>query len=71
MLIEAIALPSLFIMGTPKQLTPYRYPCLYKRGTFKTQALLVLFLPFLVVLAIFGSLLRLSAYYGKIEPPFR
>jgi len=38
----------------------YRYPRLYRRGTFKTQALLVLFLPFLVTLRIFESLLRLS-----------
>ena len=37
-----------------------RYPRLYRRGTFKTQALLVLFLPLLVILRIFGTLLRLS-----------
>ena len=39
---------------------PNRFPRLYRHGTFKTQALLVLFLPFLVIGRIFGSLLRLS-----------
>jgi hypothetical protein len=36
-----------------------RFPRLYRRGTFKTQALLVLFLPLLVIGRIFGLLLRL------------
>jgi hypothetical protein len=40
-------------------------PRLYKRGTFKTQVSLVLFLPFFVVLRIFGSLLRLSLINAK------
>jgi len=37
-----------------------RYPRLYRRGTFKTQALLALFLPLLVIGRIFGLSLRLS-----------
>jgi len=46
-----------------------RFPRLYRCGTLKTQALLVLFLPLLVILHILESLLRLSLRRYKIPFP--